>query len=239
VAQQYTHAGTRHSGRLADVRPALHQVAERPLTGRGFGVTDKNATNAQIYDDGYLSRMVDTGVLGFAALLLLLAGPTRVLSRFARRVGTGEASDLAAALACSMAGYAVAFALFDGLSFFQPLLTFMIFLAVGGFVVDCWVRDDSGAVLPRVDIWTAHVLAPVPTPSAEVPAAPPPPPPADTGAPLAPGGPVREEGRGWRGKQARRRPNRTRITRATGARWQRKLTDARRAKRSKRRPKRD
>ncbi len=139
IAEQNASAGGRGSGRLADISPAFSTIGDRPLFGRGFGTRrteagQKAAEGPQILDNQYLSRAIDTGVLGLLSVLALVLVPLGAMWRVARR-RTGERADLAALLTCILAAYAVSLFFYDGFAFFQPMLTFLMLLAIGAWLL--------------------------------------------------------------------------------------------------------
>lgn len=90
-------------------------IAQHPWLGRGF-----STFFPQTYffvDNQYLTSLIETGVIGLAALAgLFVAGLFAAVS--ARRLATTEkARDLLQSLTASVAAAAVSFATFDGLSF--------------------------------------------------------------------------------------------------------------------------
>jgi hypothetical protein len=153
IESQMTSPGWTGSGRLADLGPSLEQAAARPFTGTGLGsrVTMGQGANAFILDNQYLSTLLESGAIGVLGMLVLLFVPAIRLARFSRwsaeRVGgvaPDERRDLAAAVAVSIVGYAVALFFFDGFSFIQTLLAFFLLLAAGSWAL-------AGERLP---LWT-------------------------------------------------------------------------------------
>lgn len=151
IESQMTSPGWTGSGRLADLGPSLEEAAARPFTGSGLGsrVTMGEGANAFILDNQYLSTLLESGGLGVLGMLALLLVPAVRLALFSRwspeRIGgvaPDERRDLAAAVAVSIAGYAVALFFFDGFSFIQTLLTFFLLLAAGSWAL-------AGERLPR------------------------------------------------------------------------------------------
>src|SRR5262249_14402738 len=59
IAQQKEGAGTRGSGRIADLGPSLKEWRRQPFLGQGFGtrVVDKVNNNANILDDQWLGTL--------------------------------------------------------------------------------------------------------------------------------------------------------------------------------------
>ena len=85
VASQYTSAGMGGAGRLADLEPALREVAQRPFFGSGFGsrIVIGDEANAFILDNQFLGTLMETGALGAIGLAVFLLVPPIMLLRFA------------------------------------------------------------------------------------------------------------------------------------------------------------
>ena len=113
--------------RTGDFGPALAYVAQAPWFGRGF-----HTFIPRYYlfiDDQYLLSLIETGVVGLAAIVSVLAVGL-VLARGARRISTdARTRDLAQALFASLLVATVSFATFDVLSF--SLVTGTTFLLLG------------------------------------------------------------------------------------------------------------
>jgi hypothetical protein len=161
AAEQRSGQGGRHSGRLADLGPSLEAIGDKPLFGEGFGtrITEDVKSEDLILDNAYLTRAVDTGVPGLLGLVALLVAPIRRMWRLARDpagIAPPATTDLAAALTCSFVAYAVSLFFYDGLAFFQPLLTFMIFLAGAAWLMldspPWWKAAPPGYVPVRVAV---------------------------------------------------------------------------------------
>ena len=123
------------SGRLATLGPALHsEFTPNPLLGEGFGTRvttpDEHVTvpNAPILDDQWLGILLETGILGIAALVWLFL-------RFIRRLGRVAKHDdsplgwMLGGIAASVAAYGVGMFTFDAFSFVQ--VTFLLFILLG------------------------------------------------------------------------------------------------------------
>jgi hypothetical protein len=131
IAQQSTGAGTRGSGRLADLGPSLSDSARHPMFGVGFGtrITDRGATqNAVILDDEWLSTLLEIGYIGLAAWVWVFWRFVRVMGRAARAEPTTR-SWLFVGLAAGVAGFAVGMLTYDAFSFIQ--VTFLLYLLLG------------------------------------------------------------------------------------------------------------
>lgn len=147
LAQQQGREGSnRSTGRLADVGPTVDNVGHRPLFGRGYGtrVVEGPRTNAALIDNEYLSRAEETGLIGLLPLVLLILLP---LGRMWQRARTDASwrGDLAAALACSFAGYGLSLFLYGGWAYAQEVLVFFMLVAVAGWLVTEGTPDRLAA----------------------------------------------------------------------------------------------
>jgi hypothetical protein len=137
IASQYASAGWTGSGRLADLGPAMQEVAARPFFGSGFGsrIVVGEDRNAFILDNQVLSTLVESGAVGAVGLALLMIVPIWILVAYAFRSGTEKRwSHLAFALALSVTGYTVALFFYDAFGFMQPFLVLAMLLAAGAWV---------------------------------------------------------------------------------------------------------
>jgi polysaccharide biosynthesis protein PslJ len=121
---------TSSTSRTGAFSSAIPLVTQHPWLGMGF-----NVFFPQTYfftDDQYLLSLIDTGILGLLALILLFVVGWHT-ARAVRRVSTDpEIRDLAQCLAASVAASAVSFATFDATSFYIASgLTFLIIGCVG------------------------------------------------------------------------------------------------------------
>jgi O-antigen ligase len=127
--QLFTQIGGESSStsRIQAYSAAVPFILRHPWLGQGF-----QTFSPQTYfyvDNQYLTSLIETGVVGVAALLALLAAGW-LLARSARRAVTGErARDLLQSLAASVAASAVSFATFDALAF--AIATGLTFLVLG------------------------------------------------------------------------------------------------------------
>jgi hypothetical protein len=142
LSQQEARSGFGGSGRIADIRPGLRLWEQEPVFGRGSGTNptrggaagpQADSTETQtsiIFDDQYMSSLVELGIVGFIAVLWLVAGVVLKLGMVARRT-QGRVGDLLVACSAACAGYAVAMATFDAFSFVQVTLLFFVIAALG------------------------------------------------------------------------------------------------------------
>lgn len=101
-------------------------ISRAPLFGRGFLTF---LPKYRILDNQYLGLLIDTGIFGLAAFLLLLIAGIVAGQAARRRMTDPMDRDLAQALTASVAVALVSYALFDGFSF--PMFAGVTFLMVG------------------------------------------------------------------------------------------------------------
>jgi O-antigen ligase len=101
-----------------------------PIIGRGFGTF---LPRYRIFDNQYLLALVETGALGFVAMLLLWVVPVVALARVIRSSDRGSPQRLLGTgllSSCVVGGVGLAF--FDGFSFpMMPTIWFLV-LGLGG-----------------------------------------------------------------------------------------------------------
>jgi hypothetical protein len=150
IAQQSENAGTRGSGRIADLGPAMEEFVASPLLGQGYGtrITGRERANAQILDNQWLKTLLETGALGAFAWLWLYV-------RFGRRLGPearaddGERGWLLTALVASVTAFAVGQLFFDAFAFIQVTFIHYILLGIGAALVTAPDRSAALAAPPR------------------------------------------------------------------------------------------
>jgi hypothetical protein len=132
VAQQAGGAGTRGSGRVADIGPSLTELKPRPIFGEGFGTRVVNGPdqNALILDDQWLTSLLEVGVVGVLALGWLFIHSIRRFGRAAKR-DSGPRGWYLAAIASSLSAYVVGMFTYDAFSFVQVTFVFFILIALG------------------------------------------------------------------------------------------------------------
>jgi hypothetical protein len=132
LAEQRASANTAGSGRIADLGPGLERWQRQPLLGQGFGtqVVNLNAAGIEsnILDNQWLGTLIGTGILGFSGWLWFFIRAVRRFGAEARR-DRSERGWLLAAIAASIAAYAVGMLTFDAFAFIQ--VTFLLFILVG------------------------------------------------------------------------------------------------------------
>jgi hypothetical protein len=150
IASQYASPGFRGQGRLADLAPALAEVAQNPFFGTGPGsrvVIGENA-NAQILDNQWLGTLLESGAVGVLGLIVFLATPPLMLLVFAFRDArrrhsalgisapqTQRHAMLAFTLAVSMVGYITSMFFYDAFAFMQTFFVLCLLLAIGGWLL--------------------------------------------------------------------------------------------------------
>jgi O-Antigen ligase len=146
ITEQAGAKGTLGQGRVADLAPALGQAAHQPLLGKGFGtlIPVGPQANTLLLDDQWLETLLETGVVGVIALAWLALRLIRRASQTARRDDSPR-GWLLAALAASIAAYAVGMFTFDAFSFIQVTFLFYILLGLGAALL----LLEDGARQPR------------------------------------------------------------------------------------------
>ena len=143
----------RSTGRLSDIGPSLQIWRKRPLFGEGYGsriVELGPRQNAAVLDDQWLGALLETGLLGVAALVWVVARAVRRLGRIARR-DSGSLGLLAGSLAASILSYAVSMVTYDAFGFIQVTMLFFVVLALAGATV-ALEPSDPGACVRRVPV---------------------------------------------------------------------------------------
>jgi len=150
VASQYQSAGMGGAGRLADLEPAMREVAKQPFFGSGFGsrIVIGDEANSFILDNQFLGTLMETGALGVLGLAVFLLVPPVMLIRFA----FGQAAErrhaaLAFTVAVAIAGYIAAIFFYDAFGFFQTFFILCMLLAVGAWLLTEAPRR-AAAVVP-------------------------------------------------------------------------------------------
>ncbi len=132
VAEQQASADTAGSGRLADLGPGLQLWTQQPLVGQGYGTQvvdlNKGGVESNILDNQWLGTLLGTGIVGFFGWLWFFVRAVRRFGAEARR-DDSERGWLLAAIAASVAAYAVGMLTFDAFAFIQ--VTFLMFILVG------------------------------------------------------------------------------------------------------------
>jgi O-antigen ligase len=142
LAQQSENAGSRGSGRVADLGPALDEFSQTPIFGQGYGtrLTGRDKQNAQILDDQWLKTLLETGLVGAFAWFWIFGRSIRRLSRVAKE-DQSEDGLLYVALAASVTAFAIGMVLFDAFAFIQVTFILFIVLALGSVALSARERS--------------------------------------------------------------------------------------------------
>ena len=125
------------SGRVASFGPAVDQASEHPFFGRGFGtriIGNDPKQNSFILDDEWLSTTLEIGIVGLVAWVWIFL---RFCSRAVRvaRADDGDRGWTLAALAASVASFAVGMGFYDAFSFIQVTFLMIILLGFGSVLL--------------------------------------------------------------------------------------------------------
>src|SRR6266480_3773739 len=150
VGQQETRAGEQGSGRIADLKPGLKLWWGSPVVGHGLGTEPTAGATAQggvpspnqiIFDDQYMTSLVETGVLGLIAVLWFGVALLRKMARLAKET-FDEQGDLLAAYTITCLAYYVGMLTYDAFSFVQVTLLFFLCAALGLRLRTLMLRRD-------------------------------------------------------------------------------------------------
>lgn len=114
------------SSRTDSYAMAFQYWLRSPIVGRGFGTFDNSY---RILDNQYLGLLIDTGVLGVAAVLCLMIGAVTRSLWVRRHTADARARSLAVTLAASISAGALSNAFYDGFAF--PIFAGLLFLLIG------------------------------------------------------------------------------------------------------------
>ena len=137
-------------GRIRLLKPMLSEASEKPFFGEGYGtrITGFNEPhpNAPILDDQWLNNALDVGFIGLAAWGWLMARAVRRLFRASRAPAHVDDDWLFAALAASVASFAVGMFTFDAFSFTQAAFLFWVILGLSAALLrisGAWPASDG------------------------------------------------------------------------------------------------
>ena len=126
-------------GRIRQLKPMLAEASQRPLFGEGLGtrITGFNTPerNAPILDNQWLSNVLETGFVGFAAWVWLLVTAVRRLTRASRLTGRAGDDWLFTALVASISSFSVGMLTFDAFEFTQVTFIFWIVLGISAVLL--------------------------------------------------------------------------------------------------------
>ena len=120
-------------GRKMDYDEVARMFGERPFFGRGLGTFEPSIYF--ILDNQYLLTLVESGLLGMVAMIVLfLVGlfTARSAYRMAHAAGMVELGELGRALAAAMLAVTVSFATFDAMSFHKVAGLLFVLLGIIG-----------------------------------------------------------------------------------------------------------
>ena len=83
-----------------------------------------------VFDDQYMSTLINYGMIGLLALIWFVWGGFAKLASAAIKI-RGPDGDLLVATACAVAGFGISLATFDAFAFAQCSLLFFAIAAVG------------------------------------------------------------------------------------------------------------
>lgn len=130
------------SDRTSDYAALVPDLVARPVLGKGWGTYDPD--RYRILDNQWLLLAVETGVMGVLAFLGILSACWLMAHRLALRQ-RAERAPPAVAAAAGIVAFAVAAALYDVLSFVQPmyLLFFIVALTIIIAERESWATHAS------------------------------------------------------------------------------------------------
>jgi polysaccharide biosynthesis protein PslJ len=138
IAEQSQNAGTYGSGRVADLGPGIQEWKETPYFGQGIGtrVTERinPKWNAPILDNQWLGWLLETGALGFIALIWLFRRSVRRMTKASKK-DDSDHGWLLAAIAASLTAFALGMATYDAFAFVQVGIMAFILMGVGAAAV--------------------------------------------------------------------------------------------------------
>lgn len=136
IAQQSKNAGSRGSGRIADLGPSLNEWAQKPVLGQGYStrLTGRehryDGRGTFILDNQWLKTLLETGIAGVIGWLWLYLSVVRRTGKRAKK----DPSDygwLLAAISGSVLAFAVGMYFYDAFSFIQVTFLFYMLMALG------------------------------------------------------------------------------------------------------------
>jgi O-antigen ligase len=133
------------ASRLADYPFIVEEFSNKPLVGRGVGTF----THDRFFfvDNQYLKYLVELGLFGMSAMLVLFIAAAVALTRRGGRIG-GPAGALVSAAGISAWVYALVNATFDAQGFPQVPYTFYMLLGLGVATALNSAREQSARGLP-------------------------------------------------------------------------------------------
>jgi polysaccharide biosynthesis protein PslJ len=136
LAQQSQNAGSRGSGRIADLGPAIDEWSQNPVLGQGYGtrLTGRehryDGRGAHILDNQWLKSLLELGIAGVAGWLWLFIGVVRRTGKHAK-TDLSDYGWLLAAISGSVLAYGIGMYFYDAFSFIQVTFLFYMLMALG------------------------------------------------------------------------------------------------------------
>jgi O-antigen ligase len=128
-----TSADSSVTSRLDSFSVAGSYFSRAPILGRGFGTF---LPRYRIFDNQYLLGLVETGIVGLLAMILLWVVPVVALARVIRRAAPSTPERLLGTglmASCVVGGVGLAF--FDGFGFPMMPAIWFVLLGLGGAYV--------------------------------------------------------------------------------------------------------
>jgi O-antigen ligase len=133
-------------GRTRDYKPVQPDILQHPVLGRGYGSYTPN--QYRFLDNEYLQRLVETGVVGLVAYLLVILAIV-FTAHLTTRARDPVRSTTAMAIVAACAVYGVTNATYDQLSFPQAPYLLLFFAALALVLRDAEGRAEAARALPR------------------------------------------------------------------------------------------
>jgi hypothetical protein len=118
---------TSTTGRTSDYDATRPDIFTYPVLGRGEGTYDPY--KYRFLDNEYLHRIIETGFLGLAAYIALIATGMAVSHKTLKKLGPVRGSPAMAAVAAG-GGFAACSAVFDVMSYPQPMYVFLLIIGL-------------------------------------------------------------------------------------------------------------
>ena len=128
-------------------------IKRDPIFGRGYATF---LPDYRILDNQILGTLIDTGIVGLIALLVLFVAPAWGVLRLRRTATTSQVRQLAPAFVASIAGVLVSYPFWDALGFTTATSFLFMTLGFAGALVRL-SRAESGNVLRPDCVPSAHV----------------------------------------------------------------------------------
>jgi O-antigen ligase len=133
----------------------MQRFKQRPLFGMGYGtrIVDPEpglkVPLENILDDQWLTSLLETGVLGVGAWVLLFVRVIRRLGRAAKRDDSDRGS-LLVALTAGVAAFAIGMLTYDAFAFVQVSFILFIFIGLGSSVLKTQPQEVKAPLAIRL-----------------------------------------------------------------------------------------